>query len=588
MIKKVAILGSTGSIGKTLINILKKDKKKYNILLLTANKNINILLKQIKIFKVKNIIVSDLDKFNKIRIILKNKKINIYNNFNSINRILKNKKIDYTMSSISGIEGLGPTIKIIPHTKEIAIANKESIICAWHLIQKELIMNRTKFIPIDSEHFSIYSLLSSSKSENLEKVFITASGGPFRNYPLKKFASIKLESALKHPNWKMGQKITIDSSTLMNKIFEIIEAKKIFNLDYNMDVSMDMAGEEIVNLNLPNGVVNSKSDYAYLLSWNDYYSPGLLNEILNHNIIAKVALKEFVLNNKKYDYGTILIPVKNQNISSKSLYELLNKLANKNHLIIDGVNTGLTNGIDLGSSKFKKIEKQNIAIIVGEGVNSYDAGEIWHLFDTRYNIMVTKLDVKSISRSDLSKYSSIIIPSSKGLSDMNSKKIIEWTKNGGNLITFKNSLNWVNKNKLLDLKIKSSTIPTKNVSFGQKDNHRGAQVIGGAIFEAKLDLSHPISFGYKNEHISLFRNTTIFMDIDEISYNNPIIYTESPLLSGYVSEENLENLKLSVPFKTGGYKKGQVTCFTDNTNFRAFWYGTNKLLMNAIYFSDQF
>ena len=232
MIRKVVILGSTGSIGKTLINILKKDKKKYNILLLTANKNINVLLKQIKIFKVKNIIVSDLDKFNKIRIILKNKKINIYNNFNSINRILKNKKIDYTMSSISGIEGLGPTIKIIPHTKEIAIANKESIICAWHLIQKELIMNRTKFIPIDSEHFSIYSLLSSSKSENLEKVFITASGGPFRNYPLKKFASIKLESALKHPNWKMGQKITIDSSTLMNKVFEIIEAKKIFNLDY--------------------------------------------------------------------------------------------------------------------------------------------------------------------------------------------------------------------------------------------------------------------------------------------------------------------------------------------------------------------
>ena len=232
MIKKVAILGSTGSIGKTLINILKKDKKKYNILLLTANKNINVLLKQIKIFKVKNIIVSDLDKFNKIKIILKNKKINIYNNFNSINRILKNKKIDYTMSSISGIEGLCPTIKIIPHTKEIAIANKESIICAWHLIQKELTMNRTKFIPIDSEHFSIYSLLSSSKSENLEKVFITASGGPFRNYPLKRFASIKLESALKHPNWKMGQKITIDSSTLMNKVFEIIEAKKIFNLDY--------------------------------------------------------------------------------------------------------------------------------------------------------------------------------------------------------------------------------------------------------------------------------------------------------------------------------------------------------------------
>ena len=232
MKKKIAILGSTGSIGKSLINILKSDKKNIEIKLISANININELLKQTKIFNVKNIIVNDYKKFIQLKKILHNKKINIYNNFNSINRILKNKKIDYTMSSISGIEGLGPTIKIIRHTKEIAIANKESIICAWHLIKKELIMNRTKFIPIDSEHFSIYSLLSSSKSENLEKVFITASGGPFRNYPLKRFASIKLESALKHPNWKMGQKITIDSSTLMNKVFEIIEAKKIFNLDY--------------------------------------------------------------------------------------------------------------------------------------------------------------------------------------------------------------------------------------------------------------------------------------------------------------------------------------------------------------------
>ena len=204
-----------------------------------------------------------------------------------------------------------------------------------------------------------------------------------------------------------------------------------FNLDYDMNISMDMAGKEVMELNKPTGFVTSKSDYAYLLSWNDYYSPGLLNEILKKNILAKVALKEFVLNNKKYDYGTILIPVKNQDISSNTLYELLNRLADKNHLIIDGVKTGLTDGIDLGSSKFKKIDKQN-KYIVGEGVNSYDAGEIWHLFDTRYNITLTKLDVKSISRVDLTGYSSIIIPSSRGLSDSNSKKIIEWTKNGGN------------------------------------------------------------------------------------------------------------------------------------------------------------
>ena len=267
---------------------------------------------------------------------------------------------------------------------------------------------------------------------------------------------------------------------------------------------------------------------------------------------------------------------------------MLNNLAIKNNLIVDGVNTGLADGIDLGSTEFRKINKQKVALIVGEGINSYDAGEIWHLFDSRFGITITKLDVKSISRADLSKYSSIIMPSSNGLSDLNTTKIIAWTEQGGNLIAFKNSLKWVSKNKLLDLKFKSTKIDTKNISFSQKESHFGAQVIGGAIFEAKLDLSHPINFGYKNENISLFRNTTIFMDQDEVSYKNPIIYSKNPLLSGYISNENLEKIKLTVPFKTGAYNKGQVTCFTDNTNFRAFWYGTNKLLMNAIYFSNLF
>ncbi|MDA9357188.1 M14 family zinc carboxypeptidase, partial [Flavobacteriaceae bacterium] len=225
-----------------------------------------------------------------------------------------------------------------------------------------------------------------------------------------------------------------------------------FNLDYEMDVSMDMAGEEVLDLNTPNGSVLSKSNYAYLLSWNEYYTPSLLDKILNSNINVKVALKEFKLNNKKYDYGTILIPVKNQNISSNSLYKMLNKLAIENSLTIDGVNTGLADGIDLGSTEFKKISKQKVALIVGEGINAYDAGEIWHLFDTRYGITITKLDVKSISMVDLSKYTSIILPSSNGLSDLNTSKIISWTEDGGNLIAFKSSLNWVNKNKLLDLK----------------------------------------------------------------------------------------------------------------------------------------
>jgi len=392
-------------------------------------------------------------------------------------------------------------------------------------------------------------------------------------------------------NFKLINAMFEKRTTFQDSLFYDVSAWTFplaFNLDYNMDVSMDIAGKEVTELNKPLGIVKSKSNYAYLMSWNEYYSPSVLNEILDNNIIAKVALKEFKLNDKKYDYGTILIPVKNQNISSNSLFEMLNSLAVENNLIIDGVDTGLADGIDLGSTEFKTINKQKVAVLVGEGINSYDAGEIWHLFDVRYGITITKLDVKSISKADLSKYSSIIMPSSYGLSDINTAKIIKWTEQGGNLIAFKNSLNWISKNKLLDLKFKTKKIQTKNISFAQKENHFGAQVIGGAIFEAKLDLSHPINFGYKNKNISLFRNTTIFMDQDNISYNNPIIYSENPLLSGYISKENLEIIKSTVPFKTGAYKKGQVTCFSDNTNFRAFWYGTNKLLMNAIYFSEQF
>ena len=233
MKKKIVILGSTGSIGKTLFNILEKDKKNFNILLLSTNKNVNLLLKQVKIYDVKNIIITDKKIFFSTKKKLIKSRISVYNNFEKFNKIFKSKKIDYTMNSISGLNGLEPTLYIIKYSKKIAIANKESIICGWSLILKELKKNKTKFIPIDSEHFSVWSLVNSTKEKNVEKVYITASGGPFLNYPLKRFKKIVPELALKHPNWKMGKKISIDSATMMNKVFEIIEAKKIFNYNYD-------------------------------------------------------------------------------------------------------------------------------------------------------------------------------------------------------------------------------------------------------------------------------------------------------------------------------------------------------------------
>ena len=233
MKKKIALLGSTGSIGKSFLNILKKDVNDCEILLLSANSNIKELLKQLKIFTVKNIIVTNKKSYLEIKKKLKNKKINIYNNYDLLNKIFKKQKADYILNAISGLEGLNPTLKTIKFTKNIAIANKESIICGWTLIQKELKKFKVKFIPVDSEHFSIWSLIDDAKNTDVEKVFITASGGPFNRFPLNKFKEITIKKALKHPNWKMGKKISIDSATLMNKVFEIIEAKKIFNYKYS-------------------------------------------------------------------------------------------------------------------------------------------------------------------------------------------------------------------------------------------------------------------------------------------------------------------------------------------------------------------
>ena len=290
MKKKIAILGSTGSIGKTLIEIIKKDKKNFDVILLTAYKNYNKIFNQAKILNVKNLIITDENSFQK----LKKKKlgnINVFNNYDSFNNIFK-KKIDYVMSSISGIDGLEPTLKIIKHTKKIAIANKEAIICGWHLIKKDLKKYKTTFVPVDSEHFSIFYALQGNKISNVDKIFLTASGGPLNNIPKKRFKNVKISEAIKHPNWKMGKKISVDSATMMNKVFEIIEAKKIFDLSYDkLDV-----------------LVHPKSYVHAIIKFND----GMI-KIVAHDTNMKIPIFNSLPNSQYKSIQTDNINIKNLN-----------------------------------------------------------------------------------------------------------------------------------------------------------------------------------------------------------------------------------------------------------------------------------
>ena len=229
MKKKIAILGSTGSIGKNTLHIIKKDKKNFNVELLSTNKNVLKIYNQVKKFNVKNIIIHDKETFTKNKFFFLKKKINIFQNVEEFSKKYKKRKLDYTMSSISGLDGLMPTLSIIKFSKNIAIANKESIICGWALIKKELKKYKTNFIPIDSEHFSIHEIIKKEKKENIKKIFITASGGPFLNKNINLIKKSNSKVATKHPTWKMGKKISVDSATLMNKVFELIEAVKIFD-----------------------------------------------------------------------------------------------------------------------------------------------------------------------------------------------------------------------------------------------------------------------------------------------------------------------------------------------------------------------
>ena len=288
--KKIAILGSTGSIGKQTIDIVRKDKKNFKILLLTANKNYKLLSKQIKEFKVKNVIVTNKKSYQILK--KKFKKVNIINDLSKIDKMI-NSKLDYTMSSISGFDGLKPTIKIIKKTKIIAIANKESIICGWSLIKKEIDRHKTKFIPVDSEHFSIWSEIKNVNPEIIDQIIITASGGPFLNLKNKKIKKTP-KLATNHPNWKMGKKISTDSATLMNKVFEVIEAKKIF--------SIDLSKFKIL--------IHPKSYVHAIIKFNN----GLI-KLVAHDTDMKIPIFNTLYNNKNYK-------IKSKKINFKLLNDL--------------------------------------------------------------------------------------------------------------------------------------------------------------------------------------------------------------------------------------------------------------------------
>ena len=371
MKKKIAILGSTGSIGKNLIKLIEKNSSEFDLLLLTTYKNYQEILKQAIRLKVKNLIIIDNKSYQAAKRKNSNKKIKIYNSFNYFDKIFKSK-IDYTMSAIIGLDGLSPTLNIIKHTKIIAIANKESIICGWNLLSKELKKNNTQFIPVDSEHFSIWFAINNN-SKNIDKIILTASGGPFLKLPLNKFKNINITDALKHPNWKMGKKISIDSATMMNKVFEIIEAKKIFNISYkNLSILIHPSSYVHALIKFSNGMIKiiaHETDMKIPIH-NTLYSKNI-NQIKTRNIDIKKLnnLKLENINKNKYPSVNIIknLPEKNSLFETilVSANDELVKLFLEKKIKFTDIGRKLIKLLKLNEfTKYKRISPKNINEII--------------------------------------------------------------------------------------------------------------------------------------------------------------------------------------------------------------------------------
>ena len=370
-----------------------------------------------------------------------------------------------------------------------------------------------------------------------------------------------------------------------------------FNLNYDI-IPEKYYSAELTDKKLnefsskPGEIRGGISQYAYLFEWNSYFAPKLLYQLLDKGLTLKVATEPFSIADNKFERGSILIPVSlNKNYSPRQLFNELNHLSNKTNIDIYSIPGGLTSeGISLGSPGMKSLEKPKVFMIVGEGISTYEAGEVWHLLDQRYEVPVTRISVEELNNVDLHQYNTLVLVNGNygRINVADQERIKRWIQQGGQVIAIKRAVQWLADNGLTGvnfIKDKADTA-TLQKPYASMKKIKDAQKINGSIFLGKMDITHPLCYGYNKQNINLFKNANIFMEPAKNPFSNPVLYTNSPLLSGYISEENLEKVKNSVAVNVSAYGNGKIISFADNPNFRAFWYGTNKIFANSLFFGQ--
>jgi hypothetical protein len=341
----------------------------------------------------------------------------------------------------------------------------------------------------------------------------------------------------------------------------------------------------------PGKVIGQAGAYQYALEWTDYYAPKAAYQLLKAGFLVRVSNTEFsTAEGKTFGRGTILIDKGESELDNQAFFAKLQEIAQAAHVDIHALTTGYTAGANLGSTFMTPLKTPNVALLVDGGVDSGEAGEIWHLLDQRMKMPITLLPIDAVAGANLARYNVILMADGNygRLGQAGATAIKNWVSQGNTLVAKGGAIRWLIQNEIGNFALRSVDNSEKGLqkSYADFENATGAKGTFGAIFKANLDTTHPVGYGYQEKEIFTFRNDNFFLEPSANPYANPLVYTADPLASGYLHPSNLPGVKESAVIRVSGQGRGRIIGFADNMNFRAFWFGTNKLFMNAIFFGQ--